>query len=117
MGGFGVARHEELGADHLAALGFDPRVVELVRCHVAAKRYLVGADAGYAARLSEASRQTLRHQGGPMGGDEQREFEARPQFRALLRLRTWDELAKEDGRRVDGPDAYAELLRDHLVRQ
>src|SRR5262252_1145827 len=48
MAGLGIVRHEDVGADHLVALGFGARVVELVRGHVAAKRYLVGADRAYA---------------------------------------------------------------------
>jgi predicted HD phosphohydrolase len=114
MDGLGVVRHEAIGADHLAALGFAASVTELVRGHVAAKRYLVGSDAAYAARLSEASRGTLRHQGGAMNANERRAFEALPAHRAMLRLRSWDEAAKDPARRVDDLSAYAALLRDHL---
>jgi len=114
MNGCGVVRHEEIGADHLAALGLAARVVELVRGHVATKRYLVGADARYAARLSVSSRETLRHQGGPMDERERRTFEAHPQLRALLRLRAWDDAAKVPDLPVDGVAAYAELLRAEL---
>jgi predicted HD phosphohydrolase len=115
MEGLGVVRHEEIGAAYLARLGFDARVTDLVRGHVAAKRYLVGADAGYAAKLSDASRHTLRHQGGPMSPGEQRAFAALPAHRALLRVRSWDEAAKDPGRRVDDLSAYTPLLRDHLL--
>jgi predicted HD phosphohydrolase len=117
MAGLGVVRHEEVGADHLAGLGFGGEVVDLVRGHVAAKRYLVAAEPGYAARLSEASVATLRHQGGPMSASERRDFEALPQFRALLRVRTWDEAAKQRGLRVDDLSSYASLLRDHLLQR
>lgn len=115
MEGLGVLRHEEVGADHLAGLGFCADVVDLVRGHVAAKRYLVGAEPGYAARLSEASRATLRHQGGPLSTSERRAFEALPHFRALLRVRAWDEAAKQRDLRVDDLSSYASLLRDHLL--
>jgi predicted HD phosphohydrolase len=115
MEGLGVVRHEELGAAHLAALGFGDDVVALVRGHVAAKRYLVGSDPAYAARLSAASRGTLRHQGGPMTAAEQRAFEALPIHRSLLRVRSWDEAAKDPERNVPGLASYAVLLRDHLL--
>lgn len=116
MGGLGVLRHEDLGADFLASLGFGSPIPELVRGHVAAKRYLVASDAGYAARLSEASRETLRHQGGPMSAAERSAFEALPVHRALLRVRAWDERAKQPGLAVRGLAAYAPLLRDRLLR-
>jgi len=114
MDGLGVVRHESIGAAYLESLGMDPRIAELVRGHVDAKRYLVGADPRYAARLSDASRETLRHQGGAMSDREQRAFEALPRHRALLRVRCWDEAAKEPGRSVEPLAAYASLLRDHL---
>lgn len=114
MGGLGVLDHEHVGAAFLASLGLRASVTELVRGHVAAKRYLVSSDVRYAARLSDASRETLRHQGGPMSAGEQHEFEALPQHRALLRVRTWDERAKEPGLRVPGLDHYAPMLLDHL---
>ena len=117
MAGLGVLHHEEVGADHLTDLGFGADVADLVRGHVAAKRYLVSTESGYATRLSEASQATLRHQGGPMSASDRREFEALPQFRALLRVRAWDEAAKQPGLRVDDLSSYASLLRDHLLRR
>lgn len=117
MGGLGVLHHEDVGADFLASLGLHASVTELVRGHVAAKRYRVGSDAAYVARLSEASRATLAHQGGPMDDAERRAFEALPIHRALLRVRAWDERAKDPGRKVEGLAHYAPLLLDHLCRE
>jgi phosphonate degradation associated HDIG domain protein len=116
MGDHGAARHEDMGADHLAALGFGEGVTERVRGHVAAKRYLVGARPDYAERLSEASRITLRHQGGPMDADERAAFEASPLYDSWLRLRSWDEAAKVEGLEVPDFDAYLPLLEAHLRR-
>jgi putative nucleotidyltransferase with HDIG domain len=59
MDGFGVIDHEGLGASWLRERGFSSKVCAVVGGHVAAKRYLVATDPGYAQRLSEASRQTL----------------------------------------------------------
>ena len=56
MGGFGVANHEDIGADHLWSLGFGPQVTNLVRGHVEAKRYLVATSEEYTDRFSDASR-------------------------------------------------------------
>ena len=52
------ARHEQAGADWLAR-HFVPGVVEPVRLHVEAKRYLC-ADPDYLAALSPASALSLR---------------------------------------------------------
>ncbi len=46
-----------------------------MRLHVAAKRYLSASEAGYFDVLSEASKLSLRLQGGPMNAEEQAKFE------------------------------------------
>lgn len=96
-------RHEEIGViDHeavaerwLGARGFSPRLLRLVRGHVEAKRYQVAVNPTYYAKLSETSKQTLALQGGPMSAEEATRFAADPLFQEMLRLRHWDELAKE----------------------
>ncbi|GAB3233612.1 HD domain-containing protein [Algoriphagus aestuariicola] len=94
MGGFGAMRHEQLGGQYLRELGFPEKVAKLVENHVQAKRYLTFRHPEYYQKLSEASRQTLRFQGGPMNPEEATEFEADPLFEASLKMRTWDEEAK-----------------------
>jgi 2-amino-1-hydroxyethylphosphonate dioxygenase (glycine-forming) len=116
MGAVGAERHEELGASLLAEAGFEGEVVELVSSHVAAKRYLVFRDDHYRARLSEASTESLRRQGGAMNEEEALAFEARPLFAAALRLRSWDDRAKVSGRSVPSLDTYRTLFLDHLAR-
>lgn len=117
MGGVGVLRHEEIGAAYLARLGLPERVTELVRGHVAAKRYLVSRDPRYYARLSDASRLTLVHQGGPMSAAEQHAFESLPHHKALLRLRSWDERAKDPERSVPDLLSYRPLLRRRVTNR
>ncbi|WP_119165124.1 phosphonate degradation HD-domain oxygenase [Algihabitans albus] len=87
-------RHEALGAKTLAKV-FGPEVVEPVGLHVAAKRYLCHADPGYWEVLSEASKTTLILQGGPMRKAEATAFIARPFAKEAVRLRRWDEAAKQ----------------------
>ena len=72
MDGCGTEDHEAVGADFLAALGLPDTVSYLARHHVDAKRYLCAVDSEYHARLSDASRTTLKHQGGPMSAAEPR---------------------------------------------
>ena len=114
MGGVGVVQHEEVGADYLFRLGLPPRVTELVRGHVAAKRYLVARDSDYFDRLSPASRATLAAQGGRMSPAERHLFESLPHHEDLLRLRAWDERAKEPSRRVPDLAGYRSLLLGQL---
>jgi len=95
MDGFGVVSHERLGADYLRRLGFSERLARLVEYHVQAKRYLTLKEPGYYQRLSEASRRTLEFQGGVMSAQEAIAFEQDPLWAISLRLRHWDEQAKE----------------------
>ena len=57
-------RHEDAGAQWLAP-HFPPAVVEPVRLHVAAKRYLCAVEADYFDCLTPASVHSLELQGGP----------------------------------------------------
>ncbi|EUB86679.1 phosphonate degradation HD-domain oxygenase [Pseudomonas sp. GM30] len=97
MGGYGVVSHERLGADYLREAGFSERLARLVEYHVQAKRYLTLREPGYFERLSEASRRTLEYQGGMMSEAEADAFERDPLCAVSLRMRQWDELAKEMG--------------------
>ncbi|MFJ7796440.1 phosphonate degradation HD-domain oxygenase [Pseudomonas sp. NPDC096950] len=95
MDGFGVVSHERLGADYLRRAGFSERMARLVEYHVQAKRYLTLKEPGYYKRLSEASRRTLEYQGGVMTAAEAEAFERDPLCAVSLRMRQWDEQAKE----------------------
>ena len=95
MGGFGIVSHERLGANYLRRAGFSERLARLVEYHVQAKRYLTLKEPGYYERLSEASRRTLEYQGGVMTAVEAEAFEQDPLCAVSLRMRQWDELAKE----------------------
>jgi [1-hydroxy-2-(trimethylamino)ethyl]phosphonate dioxygenase len=85
--------HEKLGANFLTA-HFGEDVVEPVRLHVPAKRYLCALDSAYMQNLSPASQLSLKLQGGPFTADEVKEFEALPFSQDAVRLRTWDDEAK-----------------------
>lgn len=95
MGSFGVVNHEGIGAAYLKEKGFSKRICAIVANHVAAKRYLVATDKMYAARLSTASRETLKWQGGPMNEKEVKTFKNHSYFAAIIKVRQWDEKAKD----------------------
>jgi phosphonate degradation associated HDIG domain protein len=112
MGGYGVASHERVGADYLRKCGFSERVARLVEYHVQAKRYLTLRQPGYYAQLSEASRRTLEYQGGVMSEAQADAFERDPLCSVSLRMRQWDELAKE----TNVPVIDLEVLKAKAVR-
>jgi phosphonate degradation associated HDIG domain protein len=95
LGPLGHTHHEEAGARYLLTKGFPQRVASLVKSHVLAKRYLTFKYPDYYNHLSDASRQTLLMQGGPMTATEAAAFEEHPLFDLSLLMRKWDDLAKE----------------------
>jgi 2-amino-1-hydroxyethylphosphonate dioxygenase (glycine-forming) len=95
MDGFGVLDHDEIGADYLRSYGFSERVAYLVANHVQAKRYLTWKNPDYYEALSDASKETLKFQGGAMSDTEGILFEQHPDFQTIIQLRKWDEAAKE----------------------
>jgi phosphonate degradation associated HDIG domain protein len=109
------ARHEETGANWLAPR-FGERIAAPVRLHVPAKRYLCATDAGYFAKLSPASVQTLKLQGGPMSAAEAAEFESRPFFREAVQVRRWDDQGKVMGLATLPLEHYRTMIEDHALR-
>lgn len=103
------ARHEDLGADSLSEW-FVPEVVEPVRLHVAAKRYLCAVQPGYADGLSQASRLSLSLQGGPMTDAEVQAFEADPHHAAAVRLRLYDDMGKLPSMTTPDFEAFRPLI-------
>jgi [1-hydroxy-2-(trimethylamino)ethyl]phosphonate dioxygenase len=101
--------HEQAGCAWLGR-SFGPEVIEPIRLHVAAKRYLCAVEPSYAAGLSPASRLSLELQGGPMTPAEVAAFEGNPYFRDAIRLRHWDDAAKVPGLAVPGPSHYRDRL-------
>lgn len=109
MGGYGVMRHEILGADYLRKMGFPEKVAKLVANHVQAKRYLTFKYSEYYSKLSAASKKTLEYQGGVMSQDEAMNFENDELFELSLKMRTWDELAKEENVPLPNIERYKEM--------
>jgi phosphonate degradation associated HDIG domain protein len=97
--------HETLGA---RALGrwYGPEVTEPVRLHVLAKRYLA-RDPDYLASLTDESKRTLGFQGGPFSDGEAEGFLGLPHAEDAIRLRQWDDRAKDPAADVPGLEHYA----------
>jgi predicted HD phosphohydrolase len=107
--------HEQRAACALANW-FAPAVVEPVRLHVAAKRYLTAIDAAYLGGLSPASLHSLSLQGGAMTPTERRRFAILPFADEAVMLRRWDDLAKLPGRHTP-PLGYYLALVDEVAAQ
>lgn len=86
--------HEEAGAAVLAQF-FPSVIVDCVRYHVAAKRYLCATRPEYFERLSEASVHSLNLQGGPMSAEEVAVFEQNPNLEKIVQVRYLDEAGKD----------------------
>lgn len=116
MSGYGVKRHEQIGANFLTELGFSEKIVQLVKSHVDAKRYLICRNPDYYQKLSDASKKTLQFQGGPMNEQEAQDFENDPLFQLKLFVRSWDEKAKEVNINVPGLESYRDLCIKSLIK-
>ena len=102
--------HDEAGGEVLAPF-FPPVIVECVRLHVAAKRYLCAVDPTYFSRLSPASVHTLSLQGGPMSADEVADFRKNPFHEEAVRVRIWDEGGKVANMKTRAFRDYMPLLQ------
>lgn len=102
--------HEEAGARVLERF-FPKLVVDCVREHVAAKRYICATDPAYFGELSEASIHSLRLQGGPMDAAEVAIFETNPNFAQIVRVRRLDDAGKIAGMQTPGFSYYAPMVQ------
>ena len=106
--------HEEIGAQYLEP--FFPEAVTMpIRLHVPAKKYLCTIDAIYYDGLSNASKTSLKLQGGVMSDKEQEAFEQIPHFRDALTLRRWDDMAKVKGLETVGLETYRDVVQQCLL--
>lgn len=103
--------HEELGARWLADR-FGPAVSEPVRLHVAAKRYLCTVESDYFGKLAADSVRSLELQGGLMSPDEIAAFRANPFHAEAVRLRRYDEEAKDPQAQTPDFDHYLRHVAD-----
>ena len=106
-------KHEELGYKFLKEY-FINDVVEPIRYHVKAKKYLA-RDKKYYDFLSEASKKSLKFQGGIMNNEEAKEFECVKFFESSIKLRKFDEVAKKEGLKIKSINEYKNLLISKLI--
>jgi phosphonate degradation associated HDIG domain protein len=85
-------------------------VLEPIRLHVDAKRYLCATEPCYLGALSPASQRSLILQGGPFQHKELAAFLAQPFAHEAVRLRRYDDLAKVPGKETSPLSYFAEKL-------
>lgn len=102
--------HEEAGARVLERF-FPKLVVDCVREHVAAKRYICATDPSYFGELSEASIHSLKLQGGPMDAAEVATFETNPNFAEIVKVRRLDDAGKIAGMQTPDFAHYAPMVQ------
>ena len=90
---------------------FSDAVLDPIRLHVDAKRYLCHVEQGYWGKLSAASQRSLELQGGRLSAIGAERFVARPFAWDAIRLRRWDDQAKAAGRATAGLQEFEPLLR------
>ena len=90
-----AARHDATARDWLTPR-FGARVGWLAGAHVAAKRHLVATEPGYSSTLTATSVYSLHAQGG---AGVEAALLAHPWWPDALRLRRYDDAAKEPGAR------------------
>ncbi len=106
--------HESSGGNYLRDIMPDA-VIQPIRLHVPAKRYLCAVDPSYASTLSEPSVVSLNLQGGPMDDDEVKAFQAEPFSSDAVRLRRWDDEAKVPDLVTPPLSHFADYLRQVAV--
>ena len=89
-------------------------VIEPIRLHVDAKRYLCATDPSYWESLSPASKRSLELQGGPYTVSQCETFMNQPFADVAVRLRRYDDRAK-DPKAVTPGLAYFQLKLEFLA--
>jgi len=102
--------HEDAGFEFLKD-AFSERILAPIRLHVAAKRYLCATRPEYLEALSPVSRKSLADQGGPMSEQECEAFRANPHFEDAVRLRQWDDQAKDPNEPQESIEDYLPLIK------
>ena len=105
--------HEAIGYEYLKKF-FNKEIVEPIKYHVLAKRYLARKKK-YFNFLSEASKISLKLQGGILNDEESKEFKKKKYFKNSILVRKYDEAAKKTNIKMKSIDNYKSLLKSKLI--
>ena len=105
--------HETIGANYLKEY-FSNEIIEPILLHVDAKKYLA-RNKKYFDDLSEASKTSLKLQGGIMSDNEAKQFEKNKNYKNAIKLRRFDEGAKKQNIKIKDIKDYKELLISKII--
>ena len=105
--------HEAIGANYLKNF-FSNEIIEPILLHVDAKKYLA-RDEKYFNNLSEASKVSLKLQGGIMSNNEVKKFKQNKNYENAIKLRRFDEGAKKQNIKIKKIEDYKELLISKVI--
>ena len=106
-------QHENIGYEYLKSF-FKKEIIEPIKYHVLAKRYLAN-NKKYFNLLSEASKTSLKLQGGALNQEECNKFETQEYFKPSILLRKFDEAAKRTDLKMKSIHDYQKLLLSKLI--
>ena len=106
-------KHEDIGFNFLKNY-FKPEVVEPIKLHVQAKRYLC-REKSYWNALSEASKVSLKLQGGVMSDKETEEFTSLKFHYDSILLRKYDDEGKIPNFKMRKIEDYRNLINSQLI--
>tara|TARA_Y100001970_G_scaffold287874_1_gene413623 strand:- start:153 stop:689 length:537 start_codon:yes stop_codon:yes gene_type:complete len=106
-------KHESIGYEYLKKF-FKKEIVEPIKYHVLAKRYLA-RNKKYFNFLSEASKISLKLQGGVLNDKGSKEFKKKHYFKNSILVRKFDEAAKKTNIKMKTIDNYKSLLKSKLL--
>ena len=105
--------HEIIGANYLKTF-FSNKIIQPILLHVDAKKYLA-REKKYFNSLSEASKVSLKLQGGIMDDKEAKKFEQNKNYKNAIKLRRFDEGAKKQNVKIKNIKDYKELLISKII--
>ena len=106
-------KHEDIGFNFLKNY-FKPEVVEPIKLHVQAKRYLCRKKSYWNA-LSNASKISLKFQGGIMNDDEAKKFVSLKFYNNAILLRKYDDEGKIPNAEMKKIEEYRDLINSQLI--
>ena len=105
--------HETIAASFLSKI-FINEVVEPVKNHVKAKRWLCTSDQRYYEQLSPASKQSFEQQGSYMSDEEMKDFMSSDHFHISIKVREIDDRAKIKNKETYPISFYKDQIKECL---
>ena len=106
-------KHEDIGFNFLKNY-FKPEVVEPIKLHVQAKRYLCRKKSYWNA-LSNASKVSLKLQGDVMNDNEAKKFVSLKFHNSAILLRKYDDEGKIPNAKMKKIEEYRDLISSQLI--